>query len=516
MPNLRGHRVFFNDKKLRQHQSTPDQSRMRTPKSSPGFLARLYIRLVLFTTLYIAINSESLPKTPEYGFDTNTLFETNTEASEYFEYESEILTAPETESLLDSEEPIDPSPPPASVATAPGLITTQNFILNERKRVFINANYVNLLREINVDNLDILLNKMTIVQKEHQKICMQIASSIASERYMLSKDPWGDSVSAKEICERQGYKLPEVKDLSDNLELLSFLLQNKIDKTYTTARYSRSKKTLVYSDQSIATNNIQVCDSPPHKNDDISYWYYYNNDLISRPNAFSVTPQNTLKICHINHEILRVVCEKNVKVDIATRQNLDHCNSRTVDISSAITPLRKTIKLLHESLFPTIDTERFQSPHNPITTTYFRNKRDTTPQTPIDFKSIEIMQNLAPFNLTRYNDKNKSKKQTIVKRFVAQTTLFASFISVLISLISYLSTNAQNAESSTKIGRLQINTNTIASEIDNLTRNVFSALDHTQEQQYLRSASQSTYSTFLRILLTLQDSILSFKIPYNL
>ena len=46
----------------------------------------------------LALLTESLPKTPEYGFDTNTLYDTNTEASEYFEYESEILTAPETES----------------------------------------------------------------------------------------------------------------------------------------------------------------------------------------------------------------------------------------------------------------------------------------------------------------------------------------------------------------------------------------------------------------------------------
>ena len=482
---------------------------MRISTNILGCSAILILWFIILTSNFFEITASSNPKNPEYDLKTDYTFD----------YESDdIVDIASPEKLLNKPEDVEeneiPSPPLTPVATAPGIITTRNFIYNERAKVTINSNYVNLVKPFDTTNLDELMSNLTHVETEHQGICLKMASLISESKYLSFGSYQKDHKNAAKFCSRRGMKLPEAHDFSETLELLGFMARHGFSEIHSGATYSRSRKNLVYSDGTIASSNIHICDSPPHEPTDITYWYYYNEQLKDAPNSFTITPQNTLRLCTNTHEMLPVVCMRESQIDNTTKQNLEFCNAKTLDISAAVSPLKRTIFTLNESVHPNLtdstDSENFDQRSG--TRSQARTKRHFQQLfTPLN--TLDVMPNLAPFNFTRGTTKSKAKRKNITrpKRAIASGHLFLSFMSLVISLITYLSTTAGSAESATKIGTLKINTQTIAGEIDNLTRNVFHALDHAQEQQFLQAASQSTYSTFLRILLTLQDSITNFQ-----
>ena len=94
-------------------------------------------------------------------------------------------------------------------------------------------------------------------------------------------------------------------------------------------------------------------------------------------------------------------------------------------------------------------------------------------------------------------------------------------MTLILSLIGFLHSEASTAATASNIGTLSINTETVATELDNLSRNVFDAIGYYEELDLLHDASQSIYEAFLCILINLQDSVLAFQytisaVTYNM
>ena len=392
------------------------------------------------------------------------------------------------------------------------LRVTSDLIFVEMGRALLNTDVISVNRDFDLTNLYHMLENMTAFRDKHSEICEKMTENVETEGKFVYFGGLRDYDTSAQFCKSNGMTLPELRSFADKIELMQLLHKHDLIETHAGAKYSKAIKTIVFPDNASAMKDISFCGDKPNfpKSLYSHYLYqYYNEDYNTNlVHSYYINSRGAFELCKNVHETLETICMRETKTN-NTRINsqIEFCALRTQEISDSLEPLRQTVKLLQETIDPTGQTFQGTAGQD-----HHSNKRSIH-----DHSSIpnEISANLAPFSLPRRKNSPKHR----VKR--ANGTIFVSILSIILSLTGFLRSEATASGQATKIGNLEIDTQNVAHELDTLSRDVYHALDRIQEQTFLVDASQSVYQSFLRIIMTLQDSVLAFQatiqsVQYNM
>ena len=402
------------------------------------------------------------------------------------------------------------------------LRVTQDLIFVEQGRTLLNTDIVAVNRDFDLSNLFEMLKNLTSLKDKHGEICSSMTRFLPTNEKFQYFSQRREYNAAKAFCESKGLSLPEVRTFSDRIEMLTLFTKFNFIETHSAAYYSEAKSNVVFPDLSPAINGIGFCGDKPWKTQDLKYHHLYDyyshpHRNIDRVHSYFLNQHNNVELCWNVHETLPTVCmnSKTESQNSTTLQQIEFCTLRTDEISESLEPLIDTVQLLQD----TIDPSAMITP--PSVTSSHKNKRSAFHSDPMS--NASLFDPVPFFQIKNSTEMQSYRPSKSIRRSKRDTNggIFLSMLSLILQITGFLRSEAVLSGVATKIGNLEIDMRTVSSEVENLSREVFAALDNIQEQAFLINASQSVYQSYLRILMTLQDSVLSFQntiqaVQYNM
>ena len=267
--------------------------------------------------------------------------------------------------------------------------------------------------------------------------------------------------------------------------------------THSAAYYSEAKADLVFPDLSPAIKGIGFCGDKPWQTQDLKYHHLYDyyshpHRNIDRVHSYFLNQHNNVELCWNVHETLPTVCmNRNAESRNSTvLQQIEFCTLRTDEIAESIEPLSDTVQLLQDTIDPSAMVTQ------PSVNLPQKNKRSAS--------QLDLVDQPLVNRGTDTESISRTKRAT-------NGVIFLSMLSLILQITGFLRSEAVLSGAATKIGNLEIDVRTVSSELETLSTEIFATLNDIQEQAFLVDASQSVYQSFLRIIMTLQDSVLSFQ-----
>lgn len=398
------------------------------------------------------------------------------------------------------------------------LRVTQDLIFVEQGRTLLNSDVVAVNRDFDLSNLYDMLQNLTSLKNKHSEICAHLTRFLPSNKKFQFFEERREYNAAKAFCESKGLSLPEIRTFADRIEMLTLFTKHSFIETHAAAYYSEAKANVVFPDLSPAINGIGFCGDKPWKTQDLKYTHLYDyyshpHRNVDRVHSYYLNQHNNVELCWNVHETLYTVCmsSETESQNSTTLQQIEFCTLRTDEISESLEPLIETVQLLQD----TIDPSALVTP--PSVTSPNKDKRSTFQSDPMSNASLY---DPVPFHQI---ENSTATETTSVRRSKRATTgaIFLSVLSLILQITGFLRSEAVLSGAATKIGNLEIDMHGVSNEVSHLSREIYSALNDMQEQAFLVDATQSIYQSYLRIMMTLQDSVLSFQntiqaVQYNM
>jgi len=345
-------------------------------------------------------------------------------------------------------------------------VVTSNFIFIKERTTYINADYITIVRKLNFTNLDQLLSQIDYIARQHNQTCHTLDEFTINTDAALTRilNRPMKTKQAYQACESRGYRLPEVRTAKDRQELLKYLQEHGMTRTFANVQYNAQTNEIVFNSdrKNAVTPHITFCANNDNRDID-----QYTDKTKNWPWTYLIH-RGELTLCpHDPRWTQYPVCfmkATSTKHGDATT-DVQVCQHRQSDIEQTQTEMEKAI---------------------------------------IDLKnSVDIHQ---PFSFFK-------GQHNIVSRAIFTTILVViTAISALASSCAALMALAQTRPNYDQaIQDLEVNTRVVATEFDDLQKRLEIYFNQTQTYNLKVREEDVLYTSFLRIVMTLQDNLIMFQ-----
>ena len=396
----------------------------------------------------------------------------------------------------------------SSLQYAPELKISDNLIFLQSGKANINNDYLSLTKTLDFSSIAHMHDSVSQLHAMHTTVCANLTSNIKKrQRYFLPDNvahqsvPWDE---ARNFCEQQDMRLPEVRTKEDIHALTTFIANNGIHDVHAGIKYfpaygqTRFLSNMKYSQRF----DIQFCNEAKSETLDFKrifgYSTYHHNDQSLSDIYYDTRDKtNSFVVCYSMHRTRPFICEDPNYSEPSSQQPDDFCSSRNQDISNALMQFSQALLQLNEST--DIPRER------PTRSTDLPPLHDHLP-----LYSTKSGPSIDPSSLLTTPD-SKNRSTLSKNRPPRNAAVMIGLFSLLLTVITFLSVTASVSALSDSVGKLEMNTNTIASEVDSLEKQVHSTFELMQTREHLLHTEEYIYQSFLRIQMSIQDNLLAFQ-----
>ena len=425
-----------------------------------------------------------------------------------------------------------------------------DLIFLESGSAVINPDYVSIVRPFNFSNLNTLDTRLETLIGTHDAICndMQKHSSQAN-KFVKATKRTRFREQAIRVCDRLGMKLPEVRNVTDAQDLARVMANNGDTQCHSGPYFETYYGEFLHNDATPARNDaITVCGQPA-----LTYNYARDygtvdgwTDKRHRPHRYKINSAHGVDLCYGDYVSLPVYCQVSTSFQAQIEQQIEICKHHNFDMMRAKDSVKASIDLLEQSLhvprphanafdasaaavdvkvadalprmqratfeelltpWPTLSTSAETSPTN-------RTLNITLLPTPQPFLGVATatkLSNYVPIFSSTVADL-KGTSADLLNRTKRGAFLFiVSAFSLVASILTLMASSAAETSVQHTYDDLKVDTSNVVVAMKNLDRDVHLTLSQVQTVSYQAQAEIAAYNAYLRILMSLQDNILSFQ-----
>ena len=372
------------------------------------------------------------------------------------------------------------------------LTLKQDFLYLETGHVTINPDFVSVIRPFNFDNIISLHDQLLTLTVRHDDVCDMIEAHydpdvlfIKAAGYRTFRD------EAIRICERLHMHLPEVRNVTDAQALARTLLRYGDSSCHSGPTFNAFLTAILFPDgENVKGAATTLCDQP-NGSFDVPGFYrdYYgalNKSRTELPHRYQVNAAHSIDLCVGHRRPYHVYCQVPKAFSSRIREQLHLCRRHTQDMETAHASLTSSQNVLIQSIkVPFLPTNDHSSPFEPP-------------------NALPSSHKYVHFNVT--------KMKSTLKRGKREAFMFiVSIFSIIASVLSLLATQATPAHTNSTYESLMINTHDTSTKLDNLNRDYVLNFNSLRSFSSHVMTSMSFYDSYLRVLMSLQDNMLSFQ-----
>ena len=380
------------------------------------------------------------------------------------------------------------------------LLVKDDFIFLEQTRSSINPDYVSVVRPLDFSNMRSLASKLSELRDKHARICSLMQGNAENYTQFVQLPGPGGHEKAFKACKAANMHLPEIRSHEDAFALSAFMRNHTLNECHAGIYYSHLTHTLLYTTNDMDAINpfVTFCDDYTAYN--FNPYENYKKHEKDWPHSYWRDDSSNIHLCTNKPELLPIICQapKINSNDQLSRQ-ASFCNKRTFELDETINHIKASVHNLEDS---TRTSQTFTPNYDPLL---------HTAQMPPQTQAQPTRPPNSPETTTHYQQHPVYYPHNRSKRGLGLISATVSFFSLLLSAISLLRNAATTAKISKSMSALKINTVDIASQLDQLSDDVYTSLDRLQTHAEYVRIENSLYQTFLRLLMNIQDNALSFQ-----
>ena len=416
------------------------------------------------------------------------------------------------------------------------FVIKPDLIFLETGSAVLNPDYISVLRPFNFTNLQNLGARLDRLINTHGEICDQMAkNSIHSNRFIKARSRPRFRPQAIRICDKLGMKLPEVRNRSDAQALAQAMADHKDTQCHSGSYFEQFYADFLHQDATRARNpSITICNQSAalYKSDEHYGTPYYGFKIDRhRPHRYRINEAHNVDLCFGDFLPLPVYCQISDTFQQQMKQQISICKQHNQDMKRAKDSLHSSLQLLVQSLrIPSKRTDLFADVNRTVSAkvsgSVVRPKREatTTPSAPVGHeashaakhKAVSSMPKLPSAPLLSPRDAFTTSLENLtmypLMRQPRGAFLFiVSAVSLVASIMTLMASSATPTQVEHTYQPLKVDTTGVDIEVANLGRDVHMSLSTIQTVTYQAQAELSAYNAYLRVLMSLQDNLLSFQ-----
>ena len=349
---------------------------------------------------------------------------------------------------------------------------TQDLIFLDDDRVLINTDHLKMYKGFDISDLAEVVGETETLKERHALECSRISKLLNDDSSFEYFRISADHQRAKELCAAKSMILPYASNRFVAEELQAFMNLHNFTEVHAGVHFNKAKTTIA-DDQFGAEvlKSIEFCGDAPGKVRDIVKHHGFDGRNNDKPFSYFITSRRGLQLCVNKEEFLPVVCAKRYEGHMGHFNSYTKlCDSHMKDIANTLGPLKEAVTDLQNTINPSQDNA----------------------------KHISLMD--------RYVIRNK--------RAIFAYSFF-TIISIVLSVATYLRLSAVHVHHTNEMGRIALKSNNVAAHLESLKNGTYTILDDIQRFDFLRDNEITMYTTFVRMLSALQDSIIVFHDSLN-
>ena len=374
------------------------------------------------------------------------------------------------------------------------LTVKNDFLYLETGHVTINPDFVSVIRPFDFTNIYSLQDHLLTLTTQHDSVCDRIEDHFAPRNQFIKASPHTTfRKEAHRICQRLHMHLPEVRNVTDAQNLAKALLRHNDKTCHAGPTYQPLVDELLHPDGTDAqTSATTICDQPSGTFDvRARYRGYYekvHQHYTFLTHRYQVNQAHSIDLCAGVNQSYPVYCQIPPAYHKRINQQLLLCRRHTNDMERAHASLTSSQNVLTQS----------------ITAPFLPGRDRALPfqhSAPETYNSHDLYPHL-----------NMTHPDTFFKRSKRGAFMFiVSVFSIVASVLSLLATQAIPIHANMTYEALSINTQDTNIKLDNLDRDIMININSLRSFTSHVQASMSFYDSYLRILMSLQDNMLSFQ-----
>ena len=426
-----------------------------------------------------------------------------------------------------------------------------DLIFLESGSAVVNPDYVSIVRPFNFTNLHNLDSRLETLISTHDAVCTDMTKhSSHTNRYVKATKGTRFRDQAIRVCDRLGMKLPEVRNVTDAQDLARTMANNGDKQCHSGPYFETYYSDFLHNDASNARNDaITICGQPPKKYNPARDYGTINGwkDTRYRPHRYKINSAHSVDLCYGDYLALPVYCQVSASFQAQIEQQIEICKHHNFDMMRAKDSLKASMDLLEQSLqvprphanafdasataydvsLPTEELPRVQrstfeellAPWPSLSTasrtsTLNRTLNVTLLPTPQPFLGVATATKLSKYVpiFTPTVADLKGTSADLLERTKRGAFLFiVSAFSLVASILTLMASSAAETTVASTYEPLKVDTANVDVAMKNLDRDVHLSLTQVQTVSYQAQSEIAAYNAYLRILMSLQDNILSFQ-----
>ena len=427
-----------------------------------------------------------------------------------------------------------------------------DLIFLETGTAVVNPDYVSIVRPFNFSNLHELDKRLETLISTHDSVCTDMAKhSVHHNRFVKAAKTPRFREQAIRICDKLGMKLPEVRNVTDAQDLARVMSHKGDNECHSGPYFETYYAEFLHNDASSARNDaITICGQSPRQYDPASDYgtvTYGWKDTRYRPHRYRINAAHNVDLCYGDYVALPVYCEVSASFQAQIEQQIEICKHHNFDMMRAKDSLKASMDLLELSLqvplphanafdasatstnedipvneLPRMARSTFEellAPWPPLAVSSQTAELNTTLPlsplpTPLPFlgraTDTKLRKYIPVFVPTVADIKGTSSD--LLERTKRGAFLFiVSAFSLVASVLTLMASSATDTTVRNTYDPLKVDTANVDVAMKNLDRDVHLTLSQVQTVSYQAQAEIAAYNAYLRILMSLQDNILSFQ-----